>query len=77
MSKSILLAGGLLLLAATAQAQTTVSPALNPTDPTAWGQPVDVAGTSPTFQKRGLPAVPLQVQVRFYKKVVQSCRYEY
>ena len=78
MLKHTLLAGSLLLLATAVHAQsTTVAPALNPTDPTVWGQPVAVVGTSPVFQKRGLAAVPLQVQVRFYKKVIQSCQYEY
>jgi len=39
--------------------------------------PAEVAVTSPTFQKRSLAPVTFQVKVRFYKKVVQACAYEY
>ena len=78
MLKPLLLSAALTLLAVAASAQTyTLTPPLNPTDPTQWGLPAEVAVTSPTFQKRSLAPVPLQVKVRFYKKVVQACAYEY
>ena len=78
MRKSLLLTVAFTLLTVVANAQAyTVSPALNPTDPTQWGVPAEAAVTSPSFQKRSLAPVPLQVQVRFYKKVAQACAYEY
>ena len=78
MRKPLLLSAALTLLTVAANAQAyTVSPALNPTDPTQWGLPAEVAVTSPTFQKRNLSPVPLQVKVRFYRKVAQACTYEY
>jgi len=78
MLKPLLLSAALTMLTAAASAQTyTLTPALNPTDPTQWGLPAEVAVTSPTFQKRSLAPVTFQVKVRFYKKVVQACAYEY
>ena len=78
MRKSLLLSVAFMLLTVVANAQAyTISPALNPSDPTQWGLPTEATVTSPTLQKRSLTPVPLQVQVRFYKKVAQACAYEY
>ena len=79
MLKPFLLTAALIaLMASEASAQTYVlTPSLNPAEPTAWGPPTEVSVTSPMFKKRNLAPVPLQVKVRFYKKVAQACNYEY
>lgn len=79
MPKSLLFTAAFVgLLASAASAQTYVlAPTMNPAEPTKWGPPAEVSVTSPVFKKSGLAPVPLRVQVRFYKKVLYSCNYEY
>ena len=70
------LASLLTLAGGVAQAQ-SYSPQLNKENPREWGEPVEFTVTSKAFEKKGIAPVPMKLQVRFKKKIVMGCQYEY
>jgi|GEM_PF-4319478 len=76
MKKFFSLLGLLAGLTLTAQAQ-SFDARLNKENPKEWGEAVEKTITSDVFQKKNIPGVPLKVQVRFRKKIVMGCQYEY